>query len=74
MVAAIGRLRMCISYTQCTVRLYDCGGITCGNGNAVMIVGDDCTRFGALHSRNGWGFAAGGDGYGLSGNFLAVPR
>ena len=27
-----------------------------------------------LHSRNGWGFAAGGGGYGLPGNFLAVPR
>ena len=32
------------------------------------------TRFDALHSRNGLGFAAGGDGYGLPGNFLAVPR
>ena len=21
---------------------YDCGSITCGNGNAVMIIGDDC--------------------------------
>ena len=28
----------------------------------------------ALHSRNGWGFAAGGDGDSLPGNFLAVPR
>jgi hypothetical protein len=28
----------------------------------------------ALHSRNGWGFAAGGDGDGLPGNFLVVPR
>ena len=28
----------------------------------------------ALHSRNGWGFAAGGDGDSLPDNFLAVPR
>ena len=28
----------------------------------------------ALHSRNGWGFAAGGDGDSLPGNFLVVPR
>ena len=27
-----------------------------------------------LHSRNGWGFAAGGDGDSLPDNFLAVPR
>ena len=28
----------------------------------------------ALHSRNGWGFAAGGDGDSPPGNFLVVPR
>ena len=28
----------------------------------------------ALHSRNGWGFAAGGDGDSLPGNFLVLPR
>ena len=28
----------------------------------------------ALHSRNGRGFAAGGDGDSLPGNFLVVPR
>ena len=28
----------------------------------------------ALHSRNGWGFAAGGGGDSLPGNFLVVPR
>ena len=28
----------------------------------------------ALHSRNAWGFAAGGGGDSLPDNFLAVPR
>ena len=28
----------------------------------------------ALHSRNGWGFAAGGDGDSLPDNFLVLPR
>ena len=32
------------------------------------------TRGRALHSRNGWGFAAGGGGDSLPDNFLVVPR
>ena len=30
---------------RCRIELcccYYCGGITCGNGNAVMVIGDDC--------------------------------
>ena len=32
------------------------------------------TRERALHSCNGWGFAAGGDGNSLPGDFLVLPR
>jgi hypothetical protein len=53
---------------------YYCGGITCGNGNAVMIIGDDCgasacwqapplgtawpNRLGRVGEGGGWRLAA----------------
>ena len=63
-------------WEKCFLRVRVCNlprnALTLRSTGAQIAICDTDVR--ALHSRNGWGFAAGGDGDSLPDNFLAVPR